>query len=201
MNNNKKLWVVAIAGFLIGALTLVTVRFATYKPEPVVHYHANLALYINGQRDEFKGPGFYEEVQSCGSDMVDNPKTRVHLHDNTAHVVHVHANAVTWGHLFANFGYGLTNESVVTDSGVYVDGQNGVELHFMLNGEEVESIANRLIGNEDYLVVSVGSINTDELRDLPAKDAHDYNLKNDPASCTGTKKATYWDRMKDALGF
>jgi hypothetical protein len=105
--------VVGVAAVLVGAVVL---RLFTLTPH-TTHYHANFALYINGQRDEFKSFTFYEEVQSCAGHDTNNPKIRVHLHDQKNDVVHVHDAAVTWGHFFANLGYSLGDTFIKTDAG------------------------------------------------------------------------------------
>ena len=200
---NKKLLVVAFAGFLIGVLWLAAIRFVTYKSDNV-HVHANFALYINGQRDNFESFTFYEEVNACSDDQDDNPKHRVHMHENVNNIVHVHDHAVTWGNFFENLGYGLTDNSVANDEEVFVDGQDGNELKFILNGEEVSDIANRAIASEDTLLVSYGKDSGDALQqkfiDIN-KNAGEYNTKNDPASCSGGEELTFWTRVKKAFGF
>lgn len=198
----KKLSIALIIGFIAGMFWLVAVRFISYK-SPNVHYHANFGLFVNGQRDEFKSFTFYEEVQSCGSDELNNPKTRVHMHDQKNHVAHVHDNAVTWGDFFANLGYGLTNKVLQTDAGVYLDGQNGNELSFLLNGEEVSSIANVTIRSEDVLLVNYGKDSDETLNDRYGqitKDADRYNQTNDPSSCSGSKPLTFGERLRHAIG-
>jgi len=201
-NIPKQTWLLLITGFLVGALTLVVIRFATYKTD-TVHYHANFALYVNGVRDDFKGPGFYEEVQACGSDEAFNPKARVHMHDQINYVTHVHDKGVTWGHFFANLGYTLGNSVLKTDEGVLVHDQGG-DLRFYLNGTEVKDLSNRAIRSEDVLLVNYGNETDEELKtryDAIPKDAGEYNQKNDPSTCAGSKEATYWERLKQAIGF
>lgn len=197
----QKLTLAVVLGFLLGVVWLVALRFFTYV-NPNVHYHANFALYINGQKDEFKNFTFYEEVQSCGSDEVNNPKTRVHLHDNQPEVVHVHDAGATWGHLFANLGYTLGDNLVKTDNGVYVDGEGGT-LTFTLNGKEVEGVANRTIGSEDTLLINYGTEDQTTLQqryDAIVKTAADYNKRNDPSACTGTKPVSAWEKLKISIG-
>jgi hypothetical protein len=197
----KKALLAVIIGFLIGALWLVALRFFTYQSD-TIHYHANFALYINGEQDKFDNFTFYEEVQSCGSDEVNNPKTRVHLHGNVPSVIHVHAPGVTWGHFFANLGYGLGDNFVKTDKAVYVDGVDGNKLTFWLNGEEVDNVANQTISSEDTLLINYGKDDDMVLKqrfDAIPTDAGDYNEKNDPASCAGTKPATLWERLKQSV--
>ncbi|HTE58319.1 MAG TPA: hypothetical protein VK694_06250 [Verrucomicrobiae bacterium] len=197
----KRIAAALAAGFLLGVVWLVMARFIAYKPVNT-HYHANFALYINGQRDEFKNFTFYEEVQSCGSDEKNEPKHRTHMHDNVNHVVHVHEPAVMWGHFFANLGYTLGDTVVKTDKGLYVDGQDGAQLTFTLNGKEVNNIANRLIKSEDVLLINYGKDSPAVLQqryDGISKDAGEFNKRNDPSSCTGTKPLSFKDRLKKAL--
>lgn len=200
---NKKLTLAVTIGFLVGALWLVAIRFLTYKND-AVHYHANFALYINGQRDPFDSFTFYEEVQSCGSDEVNNPRTRTHLHDNINSVAHVHDAASTWGHLFANLSYTLGDDVLKTDDGVFVDGEEDNKLQFILNGKEVDGVANRTIRSEDALLINYGRDDQktlDERYNQITKDANEYNKRNDPSSCTGTKPTSFGKRLKESIGF
>lgn len=43
------------AGLLLGASVVLVVRLASYNPA-LVHYHANVAVYLNGRRQVLKGP-------------------------------------------------------------------------------------------------------------------------------------------------
>ena len=53
-------WFVAVGCLLLGAAIILGIRFATYQVA-AVHYHANFALYINGQHEVFKGPQYYSD--------------------------------------------------------------------------------------------------------------------------------------------
>lgn len=196
----NKIILSAIGGFLIGTFWLVAVRFATFKSDNV-HYHANFALYIYGQRDEFKSFTFYEEIAACANDAHDNPKSRGHMHSQNSSLVHVHAHGVTWGHFLANLGYGLTNESIKTDKAVFVsEGDN--KLSFVLNGKNELSIANRVIGSEDRLLINYGNDNSDTLKqrfDQIASDAKDFNGKFDPGGCSGGEQLTPMQRLKQSF--
>lgn len=203
MKINKRIAIAAAVGFVLGTVWLVAVRFATFQSD-TTHYHANFALFINGQRDEFKGFTFYEEVQACGSDEKNNPKGRAHMHDNVNHVVHVHEPGVTWGHFFANLGYTLGDKAIITDKGVFTDGADGNSLSFVLNDQPVTNIANRHIESEDVLLINYGrgdgGQTLDGRYDTITKDAAQYNERNDPSSCSGAKKLTFTERLKQAVG-
>lgn len=189
--------------FLLGALSVVAVRFVTVKSTSV-HYHANFALYVNGQRDEFKSFTFYEEVQQCAADDANNVKAKAHLHDQKSDLVHVHAEGVTWGQFFANLGYGLSNRALTTDAGVFVNDQDGNHLSFILNGQPVANIANEVIKSEDTLLVNYGKDDNETIQtraDAIPRTAGEANTQNDPASCSGSgNEPTFTDRLKAAFG-
>jgi hypothetical protein len=201
MSFNRRLVVALVSGFVLGALWLVAIRFATFK-DTRVHHHANFAVYVNGQKDEFKSSTFYEETAACSADEI-GPRTRVHLHDQKPGVVHVHDEGSTWGHLFANLGYSLGNETLQTDAGVFIDGQDDNKLTFYLNGRQVDSLANEVIESEDAVLINYGNDSEDTLKqryDEIVKDAAEYNQKNDPSACTGTKPLTFGERLRKAVG-
>ena len=105
------------------------------------------------------------------------------------HVVHVHDGGATWGHFFANIGF--TNGDTVfrTDTDVFVEDKE-TEIRFLLNGEEVDTTANRTIGDEDVLLISVGAPSDDDMQqqyDQIAQDADFYNQNDDPSTCSGGK--------------
>jgi hypothetical protein len=190
-----------LIGLFVGAFTILGLRVLLAR-DHATHYHANFALYINGERDKFDNFTFYEEVQSCSSEDHSNPKHRVHMHNQENDTVHVHADGVTWGHFFANLGYGLLNDAVKTDKGVFVDKADGKKLSFILNGEKVSSVANRPIASEDVLLVDYGDgASVQNHFDGINKSAAEHNHKPDPASCSGSTGLSFGDRVKQALDF
>jgi len=186
---------------IVGVLLAFTLRFLLVD-NVVVHHHANFALYVNGVRDEFISPTFYEEIAAC-SESHSDPKTRVHMHNNEFDTVHVHTEGATWGHFFANLSYTLGDNVLVTDNGVFTDSADGKKLHFILNGQEVSTIANKLIGDEDKLLVNYGSEDKTGLLanySTISDTAHEHNAKPDPASCSGGAQESIKDRFERTLG-
>ncbi len=196
---------ILLIGFIGGFLWLTGMRFYLAKT-PETHYHANFAVYINGQREVFKEFTYYEEVAACTSAYTDNPKGRVHMHDNVNDVIHVHDKRVTYGNFFQNIGWNVGDEYIATKSDIYrADTQNKVV--YIINGEEVENITNRIIGNTDRLLVSYGASTTDTTSqyETVATSASEVNKYQDPASCSGIggagndsvtnrlKHATFWN--------
>jgi len=201
-NIDKKNLLRFLAVFLLGAGLLIAIRFVIYK-DTSVHYHANFAVFIDGKRLELDNFAFYEEVQSCGGNDVDNPRIRAHMHNQIDHVVHVHDDAVTWGHFFSNLGMTAGDTLFKTVDNTYVEGVDNVEIRYLLNGKEVQTIANRTIESEDVLLISIGNP-TDEMIQKEfsqiTQDAAEYNEGADPSTCTGSKELSLLDRLKIATG-
>jgi hypothetical protein len=184
-------------GLVAGALIIMAIRFATYKPESV-HYHANFAVYINGQREQFKEPFYYQESSAACSTSPEamTPPVRAHMHDNVNDVVHIHDHAVTWGQFFQNNGWVVNPRFINTPKQLYLaDDTNKV--FFYLNGKTQANIANQVIGDRDKLLVDFGS--GDELQkeyNTIASSAIKYDTNKDPASCSGSQPIKASDRLK-----
>ena len=197
---------ILIIGILLGALTILAIRFVTYSPPEATHYHANLGVYINGERETFNDPRYYQEVAVCGGDGVMLPEQRAHLHGNENSVVHVHDEAVTWGQLFNNIGWTVGSDFIVTDSNTTYKEDAGNKLNIFINGQnftDITNIANTVIKNTDRLLISYGTANEETLQqqaDSVAATAAEFNTKPDPASCSaGKTDATLTDRFKNLL--
>ncbi len=200
-NISKQVILAVFGGFILGLLILIGLRFTLVKDD-AVHHHANFGLYIDGIGDEFSNFTFYEEVQSCSADHVDNPKALAHMHDSNNNLIHVHDKPVTWSQFFANLGYGLTNTAITTDKGAFVNGQDGNKLNFILNGQKVDAVANRPIKSEDVLLISYGKedqAKLDEQYGSIPHDAGEYNNRQDPATCAGSASLSSKERLKRAI--
>jgi hypothetical protein len=205
MRFNKQLfkngWLLFAGGLILGVLALLAIRFFTYKPVQV-HYHANFAVYLNGQRQEFKGPQYYQEVAICSStNDITIPQERAHMHDNINSVVHVHDHAVTWGQFFENLGWYIGPNFIETDSGTLYTENDQAKLHILINGQDytdLTPITNMLIKDKSRLLVSFGDIGDStlqqEYKTVPSTAAH-YDATQDPSSCSGTEKITVKDRL------
>lgn len=191
-------------GFLGGLLWLAAMRFILVQPAQT-HYHANFAVYIQGEREQFDEFTYYEEVAACSSEYDNNPRGRVHMHDEVNDVIHVHDKRVTYGQFFQNIGWSVGNGFIADRNDVYVaDNEKGV--NYILNGEEVPNIASRVIESTDRLLVSYGQsgADLDAQFESVGTTAAEVNGKPDPASCGGLngpgqddftarlKRATFW---------
>ena len=201
LQSKKAVLIVAFAGFFLGALWVFALRVALYSHEGV-HYHANFGLFVNGKQDDFNNFTFYEEVQACRPENAADPHSRAHMHQPNNHTVHVHDAAVTWGDFFASLGYGLSDKALTTTDGVFVSGQDGKNLHFILNGETETAMAEKVINDKDVLLVSYGNEDATALQTQYKKipqDAAQVDAGTDPASCGGAEAETFSSRLKHAL--
>jgi len=186
------------AGLVIGALVILVIRFATYKPDRT-HYHANFAVYINGQREQFKGPTYYEETVACSAEEKITPAERAHMHNDINDVIHVHDHAVTWEQFFNNIGWSIGPDFISTRGALYQNSGDS-KLHIILNGQDLTGIAitNRTIGDLDKLLVSYGTDSASQLQQeynaVPST-AKNYDKGTDPKSCAGTTAPTFHDRL------
>lgn len=194
-------WFLFAVGIVFGALVILTIRFFSYSPTNV-HYHANFALYINNQREQFKGAQYYQEVALCSTNDISNPLERTHMHEEVNGVVHVHDNAVTWGQFFENLGWYIGPDFVQTADGALYKADETDKLHILLNNQDytdLTPITNMLIKDRDRLLVSFGNVDSNELqaqyKTVP-RNAKQYDEAKDPASCAGSEKVTVSDRLQ-----
>jgi hypothetical protein len=193
-------WFIGIVGVIVGAAAILAVRFVTYQPD-LTHYHANFSVYINGQRETFDGPSYYEETaaMACTLEQVDEPAERAHMHDNISTAVHVEDKLVTWGNFMQNLGWGISDTYISSRDRLYkTDDTNA--LTFIVNGKTVDSIQNMIINDEDRVLISYGNDNDAVLQQqynsIPS-DAHEFNVKVDPAGCSGSQPVTAQDRWNN----
>ncbi len=192
-------WAFLAYGVLAAAVLLLGIRFITYNPHET-HYHANFAVYINGQREEFENPQYYEEVKVCSLHGT-TPQARTHMHDEENGVIHIHDDAVTWGDFFNNLGWSIGPDFIRSLDILYVpDGDK--QLNIVLNGENLTgltSIANQVISDKDRMLISYGSEDQSVLdrqfKTVPDT-AGEYNQKPDPAACAGGHEASAGERLK-----
>ena len=199
----KKLVLWGMLGILVGAVGLGAARFVAMPWQEEVHYHANWALFANGERIDLSGDRYMEDVGACvaGGDVL--PTQRVHMHNNEQDVVHVHHGGVTWGHFLTNLGFVLGRDFLILDDGRRLEGEDGRSLKFIVNGFAVPDVRNRIIESGDRLLISYGPETLEEAADRQygrlADNAERYNELQDPASCSGSTQPTLQERLLRAF--
>jgi hypothetical protein len=205
-NRSGLLWAgIFVLGAILGIVVLSALRFAGQPPLHAVHYHANWALFVDGERVDLTANRYMEDVFQCTMDPNhQRPEDRVHMHENNHDIIHVHAAGATWGHLMANLGFGLGDDYIEIERTTYrSDGDR--TLKFILNGEQVRTIRNQVIGDRDRLLISYGPESAEEVVaaqfSAVAGDAGQYNLMPDPASCAGQHEESFGNRLRRAVWF
>lgn len=167
-----------------------------------VHYHANIALVIDGKKVDLNDPRYMEETTQCAIDPTkQRPEDRTHFHENNGDLVHVHAAWVTWGHLLSNIGWAFGQDHIVDDKGKMYQKNSSKSVRFVINGKLVDNQFNRLIASEDRLLVDYGDLSDEALMktEFPkvAATAHEANQKDDPVSCGGSTWNDLLKRIQD----
>jgi len=198
---------ILFVGIALGAAGLGLIRFAALPPLEIVHYHANWAVWIDGERVDFSADRYMEDVAACtaGSHMDIVPENRVHMHENNPDVVHVHHGGATWGHLLQNIGWGIGESWIVTDSGELYRDTGSAGLTFVLNGFAVPPAHNRAIAPGDRMLISFGTEDYGALMyerfTTVADDAPTFDGNYDPAGCAGHADETFREKLRRAFWF
>jgi len=122
------------------------------------------------------------------------------MHNNVNDVVHVHDRAVTWEQFFNNLGWSVGPDFIETRDTLYQDSGDN-QLHVILNNQDLtglDSIANRVIGDKDRLLIDFGDPSSQTLQkefNAVPYTAAKYDTGSDPKSCTGTEPTTFHDRI------
>lgn len=197
---------VLVVGMIAGVLALGIARLIALPPQHVTHYHANFALFVNGERRDLTALRFMEDVEKCKANpALQDPPDRVHLHNRDHDVVHVHADAATWGHLFANLRMGLGDTWLVTEQGVALRNENGRTLKFILNGQPADDMANRAIRSQDRALISYGAETIAEVQRVQfpqvKSNAGEFNARMDPGGCGARHDPSFMERARRAVWF
>lgn len=199
----SKTVLVGLSGLLLGATVILGIRFLTYHEESI-HYHANFAVYINGQREAFKNKIYYTET-ACTLETEITPMERAHMHDGINDVVHVEDHAVTWGQFFENLGWYVGPDFIQQSDDTLYKADDTSKLNVLINGQDytgLGALTNMVIHDKDKVLVSYGAENQKDLETqfrTIASTATKYDTAQDPASCSSNHKTTLKDRLKHLL--
>ena len=200
------------AGVALGVLGIGALRFALLPELPddePVHYHANFAVFLDGERLDLSAMRYMEDVTACKANPdVVVPPERAHMHEGVQDVVHVHHDAVTWGHFFANIDIALGDDFLVTDEGTRYFADQARTFKFLVDGERVSTILNRVIESEERLLISFGAETVAEVLETQFPQvlgtAASFNqFHQDPGGCSAEapEEETAGQRLRRAFWF
>jgi len=187
--------------FLLGASFLGGYIYSGLKFVPP-HFHANFAMYVDGERIDFSLDRYMEDVAGCSLTGLMYPKDRAHLHENNPDTIHIHHEWVSWGHFFTNIGIIFDSQFLSGGNGQVFEETEDKEITYILNGEKVKNPFNTLITSKDRLLVSYGSESREEIDkqyESVSTNAGEFNSKYDPGSCGGTNESAIISLVSDLL--
>lgn len=172
-----------IALIAVGALLIGFGLKDADDEHEVTHYHANYAIFVNGERLDLSSDEHMEDLVNCATDhQITYAEDRAHQHENEDHVAHVHDEGVTWGHFMTNIGLNFGDNYLKTDQGFLKNNDSGT-LKFILNGRLHPNPYNQVIQTKDRLLISFGPESKEEMLEVQfpqvASDASDYNERDD----------------------
>ena len=201
-----------VVGGLVGIVAIGAARFAT-MPElddgAGPHYHANFAVFVDGERLDLSAMHYMQDIAACKAnpDLI-LPVERAHLHEGIHDVVHVHHEGATWGHFFANIGFALGDDFLITDRGERHFTVPGQTFKFVVDGLDVPSIYNNVIESEERVLISFGSESLDKIFDTQfaeiSSTANSFNqFHKDAGGCSAAEPVseTTGEKLRGAFWF
>jgi len=174
------LWIWCFVGYVYSGLKFIP-----------PHFHANFLMYVDGEKIDFSGDKYMEDVAGCSLTWLIYPKDRVHLHENNGETIHIHDEGVSWGHFFANNWFTFGSSYIALDDGRVLTDTDDKSMTFVLNGKVVDNPFNTLIKSKDRLYINYWSEDEQTVIDASSfvsENAWEYNAKYDPGSCGGSNE-------------
>lgn len=122
-----------------------------------VHWHADFAVVINGERFDFNKPEFISKEGQEGNAWV-------HIHEPRPTVVHVHREQTTWDEFMRSLGFSLTDAALTLPDGrKFVTGDLS-QLKFYVNGVRIDTLMFESISDLSQVLVTFGPESDAEIR-------------------------------------
>jgi len=123
-----------------------------------VHYHADFAVYLNGEIYNFA----QEKYMSTENKSLSN---FAHLHDMNGNIMHKHALGITLGFFLETLGIKLDGHCLVLDDRTSYCNEGNKELKMYVNGKHNDEFAEYDIQDEDTILLSYGEVSEEELQE------------------------------------
>lgn len=114
-----------------------------------VHEHADFAVYLNGEKFDFKKAKYQSSVT--------NPlDPDAHLHDGNGEITHKHRKGITLGYFFETLGMKFDTQCFVTDDGKKYCSEGSKTLKMFVNGKENTQFGNYEFTDLDRILITYG---------------------------------------------
>ena len=156
---NKNTRLMVLAAVVGGALAMVGAGFAYQELNPpppwvfgTAHEHAVFAVILDGEKIDFSQNRY--QVQS----------SFIHVEGGDGTTLHRHATDVPFSEFLDSVRMDIQNDCFIRDDGeVFCD--DGVnQLRYFVNGQEVDSILDYVIEEEDRILIIYGSQTEEEIQ-------------------------------------
>lgn len=130
-----------------------------------VHYHADFAVFIDGEQYDFDRAEF---ISTEGNDR----SPTAHIHEPRTTVVHVHRSNTTWWEFFDGLGFSISDKTVLAGTGpntfklpdgTTLEETDGKTFKYYVNGVRVDGVAMKNIADLDRVLVSYGDETPEEV--------------------------------------
>ncbi len=146
--------IIAYAGYEFATLTVDTPG----GPEDAgalgsAHVHAGILVKVFGDKFDFSLPAY----------QIKTPW--IHFEGQNGDTIHRHATGVTLKYLFDSLSIGVTDDCYIFPDGRQFCTDDTYSLKFYINGDQVSSISDYVVRDDDRILVSYGSETPEEIED------------------------------------
>jgi len=117
------------------------------------HQHASILVKIFGDKFDFSLPSY--QIRSSW----------IHFEGNDGNTIHRHSKGIELGYLFDTLSLGLSTECFVFQDKREFCTNDDYTLKFYINGNQVPDIQDYVIMDNDRILLSYGSEDTDEIKE------------------------------------
>jgi len=150
-----------ILGLIVAAAVIIGNLQLEKEPEIGVvgdlHYHADFALYLNGEPYNLSQEGYMSTENKSLSNFA-------HFHDLNGDIIHKHASGITLGFFLETLGMKLNETCLLLDDGTSYCNEGSKELKMYVDGKHDDQFAEYDIQDEDRILLSYGDETEDELQ-------------------------------------
>lgn len=123
-----------------------------YGPVGSAHVHAVFAIKLNGQAIDFSQQKY--QVKS----------NLIHVENLDGTTLHRHATAVPFGEFLKSVKMDISNGCFTNDDGTKFCNEGDKTLKFYVNGQQVNSITDYVVNDNDHLLVLYGNENSEQIQ-------------------------------------
>ncbi|MDP3699104.1 MAG: hypothetical protein Q8R47_05965 [Nanoarchaeota archaeon] len=123
-----------------------------------IHYHADFAVYLDGERYNFA----QEKYMSTENKTLSN---FAHLHDMDGNIIHKHASGITLGFFLETLGMKLNDTCLALDDGVSYCNEGNKGLKMYVNEKHNDEFHTYDIQDGDKILLSYGDGSGEEIKE------------------------------------